>query len=105
MTDVEQPPKINRPVLQQVIAGLSDGLILVEPDGQIAWANQSALDMHRIEAIADLGVDVADYRRRFTLRYRNKHRLDEGQYPLERLLAGEAIDDVTVEVSPAAMRT
>ncbi|SIQ61511.1 transcriptional regulator, LuxR family [Rhizobium sp. RU33A] len=100
MTDVDQPPKINRSVLQQVIAGLSDGLILVETDGRIAWANQSALDMHRIEAIEDLGGDVAGYRRLFTLRYRNKHRLDEGQYPLERLLAGETVDDVTVEVSP-----
>jgi PAS domain S-box-containing protein len=100
MTDVEQPPKINRTVLQQLIAGLSDGLILVETDGQIAWANQSALDMHRIDAIEDLGGDVAGYRRRFTLRYRNKHQLDEGQYPLERLLAGEMVDDVTVEISP-----
>ncbi len=100
MTDVDQPPKINRSVLQQVIAGLSDGLILVETDGRIAWANQSALDMHRIEVIEDLGGDVAGYRRLFTLRYRNKHRLDEGQYPLERLLAGETVDDVTVEVSP-----
>lgn len=100
MTDVDQPPKINRSVLQQVIAGLSDGLILVETDGRIAWANQSALDMHRIEVIEDLGGDVAGYRRRFTLRYRNKHRLDEGQYPLERLLEGETVDDVTVEVSP-----
>lgn len=100
MTDVDQPPKINRSVLQQVIAGLSDGLILVETDGRIAWANQSALDMHRIEAIEDLGGDIAGYRRLFTLRYRNKHRLDEGQYPLERLLAGETVDDVTVEVSP-----
>ncbi len=100
MIDVEQPPKINRAVLQQVISGLSDGLILVEPDGRIAWANQSALDMHRIDAVEDLGGDVADYRRRFTLRYRNKHRLDEGQYPLERLLAGDAVDDITVEVSP-----
>lgn len=100
MTDVDQPPKINRSVLQQVIAGLSDGLILVETDGRIAWANQSALDMHRIEATEDLGGDVAGYRRLFTLRYRNKHRLDEGQYPLERLLAGETVDDVTVEVSP-----
>ena len=101
MINAEQPPKINRSVLQQVIAGLSDGLILVETDGRIAWANQSALDMHRINAVEDLGGDVADYRRRFTLRYRNKHRLDEGQYPLERLLAGDAVDDVTVEISPS----
>jgi PAS domain S-box-containing protein len=101
MTDTEEPPKINRLVLQQLISGLSDGLILVEPDGSIAWANRAALDMHRVEAIEELGGDVAGYRRQFTLRYRNKHRLDEGQYPLERLLVGDAVDDVTVEVSPS----
>src|SRR5205085_1368094 len=37
-----------------------------------------------------------------TLRYRNNHPLGEGQYPIERLLAGDTIDDVTVEVSPVA---
>ncbi|MDQ0457223.1 PAS domain S-box protein [Rhizobium paknamense] len=100
MTTEIEPPKINRAVLQQVIAGLSDGIILLELDGSIAWANKAALDMHRIATNEELGGDVAGYRRRFTLRYRNNHLLDEGQYPLERLLAGEEITDVTIEVSP-----
>ncbi len=102
MTDIEQSPKINRLVLQQVIAGLSDGLILVEPDGSISWANRSALEMHRVQTLEDLGQTVAAYRQNFTLRYRNNHLLDEGQYPLERLLSGEEVDDVTVEISPAS---
>lgn len=48
------------------------------------------------------GNNAAAYRRNFTLRYRNNHLLDEGQYPLERLLAGETFDAVTVEISPSA---
>lgn len=63
--------------------------------------NDAAIVMHRANAIDDLGGEAAGYRRRFTLRYRNNHPLEEGQYPLERLLAGETIDDVTVEISPS----
>jgi len=101
MDDNIDIPKINRVVLQNLIAGLSDGLILLENDGSIAWANRAALDMHRIEALSDLGIDTKEYRRNFTLRYRNNHLLDDGRYPLERLLAGETFEDVTVEISPS----
>ncbi|SNB75756.1 transcriptional regulator, LuxR family [Arboricoccus pini] len=86
--------------LQQIVAGLSDGVILVETDQSIAWANEAALAMHGVATLADLGEDVADYRRRFELRYRNNHVLDQGRYPLDRVLAGEAFADVVVEVTP-----
>lgn len=102
MNEAAEAPRINRTVLQQLIAGLTDGLILVELDGRIGWANEAALKSHRVEDLAGLGETVADYRRRFTLRYRNNHTLDEGQYPLERLLGGEALDGVTIEVSPTS---
>ncbi|MBO9101333.1 MULTISPECIES: helix-turn-helix transcriptional regulator [unclassified Rhizobium] len=95
-------PRVNRSILQELIAGLSDGIILVDPDGSIAWANLAALKMHRVEAVKDLGEDAKGYRRNFTLRYRNNHPLEEGQYPIERLLAGETVDDVTVELSPSS---
>jgi PAS domain S-box-containing protein len=87
--------------LQQLIAGLTEGVILIDPDQSIAWANPCALAMHGVAEIAELGRDVADYRRRFELRYRNNHRLAEGAYPMERVLAGEAFDEVIVEVAPA----
>lgn len=95
-------PRVNRSILQELIAGLSDGIILVDPDGSIAWANLAALKMHRVEAVKDLGEDAKGYRRNFTLRYRNNHPLEEGQYPIERLLVGETVDDVTVELSPSS---
>jgi PAS domain S-box-containing protein len=87
--------------LQQLVAGLTDGVILVRPDQTIAWANRTALAMHGVERIADFGATVSEYRARFELRYRNRHRLPQGAYPMERVLAGEAFDEVVVEVAPA----
>lgn len=91
-----------RNVLRELVAGLTDGIIVVEPDGTINWANQSALTMHRVDTIEELGSTIEDYRRRFSLRYRNNHLLDRGEYPIERLQAGETFDGVTVEVSPTS---
>lgn len=87
--------------LRQIVAGVSDGVILIDPDQRIAWANGPALKLHGVERIEDLGGDVVEYRRRFELRYRNRHRLAEGAYPMERVLAGEVFDEVVVEVAPA----
>lgn len=90
----------DRRQLQQIITGLTEGVILVEPDQSIVWANQAALDMHGLTDIAQLGADVTEYRERFRLRYRNNHPLPPGSYPLERVVAGEAFSDVVVEVYP-----
>jgi PAS domain S-box-containing protein len=87
--------------LQQLVAGLTDGVILIEPDQTIAWANRAALAMHGVERAEDLGATVSEYRARFALRYRNRHRLPPGYSPMERVLAGEVFDEVVVEVAPA----
>lgn len=59
-----QRPQTNRRQLQQIIAGLSEGVILIEPDQTIRWANQAALDMHGVSTIAELGQTVSEYRER-----------------------------------------
>ena len=51
--------------------------------------------------IADLGATVDEYRARFQLRYRNNHRLEADDYPIERVVAGEAFSEVVVEVTVA----
>jgi len=102
MSDELQPPNVNRNVLRELVAGLSDGIILLDPEGAISWANSAALQMHRVSAIEELGGDATGYRQAFTLRYRNNHLLEEGQYPIERLLKGETVEELTVEISPAA---
>ncbi|MEE3501117.1 PAS domain S-box protein [Acidiphilium acidophilum] len=87
--------------LRQIVAGVSNGVILVGTDQRITWANDRALAMHGVESIEALGETVSDYRTRFELRYRNNHRLADNQYPMERVLAGEAFAEVVVEVAPA----
>jgi len=85
--------------LQQIIAGLGEGVILIDPEGAILWANPAALAMHGASALDELGEDAAGYRSRFELRYRNNHKLPEGEYPIDRVIAGETFAEVTVEVT------
>ncbi|MBA9060640.1 PAS domain-containing protein, partial [Methylobacterium fujisawaense] len=77
---------VDRHELRQIIAGLSEGVILVEPDQTIAYANAAALAMHGAESLDELGPTVDAYRDRFCLRYRNN--VAPNQYPIERVVAG-----------------
>ncbi|MCJ2036508.1 helix-turn-helix transcriptional regulator [Methylobacterium sp. J-068] len=87
---------VDRSQLHQIIAGLTEGVILIEPDQRIAWANAAALAMHGAAELAELGGTVAAYRERFVLRYRNHHVIS--RTPIERVLAGETFDEVIVNV-------
>ena len=100
MSDHTPGRRANLRQLQHIIAGLGEGIILISPDQTILWANEAALQMHGAEALADLGADVADYRNRFSLRYRNNHKLPDGEYPIDRVIAGEAFSEIIVEVAP-----
>jgi PAS domain-containing protein len=48
----------DRHQLQQIIVGLSEGVILVDPEQRIVWANDAALAMHGCEQVEDLGATV-----------------------------------------------
>lgn len=72
--------------------------MLLDPDGSIVWVNEAAIAVHRCIRAEELGASAAQYRKRFSLKYRNNHRLVAKQYPIERVLAGEIFSDVVVEV-------
>jgi PAS domain S-box-containing protein len=91
----------NRRQLQQIIGGLSDGVILLELDQSILWANEAALKMHGVGRVADLGKNAAEYAQRFALRYRNNHTLAAENYPISRVARCETFSDVLIEVTPA----
>lgn len=91
----------NRRQLQQIIAGLSDGVIVLELDQTILWANDAALAMHGVGQVEDLGANAAEYAKRFSLRYRNNHTVTQDNYPINRVGRGELFSDVLVEVTPA----
>ena len=82
------------------MAGLTAGVILIDPSGTLVGANEAALRMHGVTRQEELGGTVDDYCQRFCLRYRNHHRLAKREYPLVRMLAGESLPDLVVEVAP-----
>ncbi len=93
-------PRADRTQLQQIIVGLTEGIILIDLDGTIVWANEAALAMHGLRSADQLGGSVSAYRDRFELRYRNQHRLPPEEYPMQRVVDGESFSEVTVEVAP-----
>ncbi len=101
-TDTVKPRIAHTPVdrrqLQQVIGGLTDGVVLLDPDGSIVWVNEAAIAMHGCIRAEELGATAAQYRRRFSLKYRNNHPLAAKRYPIDRVLAGETFSDLVVEV-------
>ena len=90
----------DRRQLQQIVAGLTEGVILVDESQDIIWANEAALTMHGVKALPELGATVDQYRDRFRLQYRNNHKLSRGDYPIERVIAGEAFRAGVVEGTP-----
>lgn len=86
--------------MEQIVAGLSEGVILIEPDQSIAYANAAAVTMHGVADAGDLGATVSEYRANFTLHYRNHRQIGPLQHPLDRVLTGEVFRDVVVELVP-----
>lgn len=101
MESTTDTPKVDRHQLEQLIAGLAEGVVVIDPDRSIVWANNMALEIHGVETTAELGANVTEYQKKFVLRYRNHHRLKPDQYPTERVLDGQTFRNVVVEVTRA----
>ena len=93
------PPTLRH--LEQLMAQLLDGVIVIDTAGTIISANVAALNMHGIDAVDALGGTAEGYAQRFSLRSADHKKLRHREYPLFRLLAGEAFPDLVVEVAPA----
>lgn len=87
--------------LRQIIVGLDEGVILIDPDQSLLWANDAALAMHGVQDLSELGATVDEYRSRFQLHYRNNHRLAADDYPIDRVVSGDRFSEVVVEVTVA----
>lgn len=85
---------VDRHELRHIIASLSEGMILVEPDRTIAHASEAALAPHGAEPVGEPGGTVDAYRERVALRYRNDH--SRNRYPMERVVTGDR--DRTLDV-------
>ena len=86
--------------LEQLMAGLTVGIILVHPSGALIGANDAALAMHGVKKAEELGATADEYCQLFCLRRRTGQRLAKREYPMVRMLAGESFPDQVVEVAP-----
>ena len=100
----DKPPswlRANQLQLLQIIASLDDGVIIINSDQSIAWANTSALEMHGVQTLDELGNTVDAYRRRFSLRAHDGEAFVKGELPIDRVMRGEGFSEVTVRVGPS----
>ena len=81
---VSQDQAPDRSQLEQIIAGLTEGVLLVEPDQTITYANEAALAMHGVTTLDELGRTVDEYRNNFVLRHQSSDLLEHGRYPIDR---------------------
>ena len=95
-----EPPSPTLRHLEQLMAGLTAGVILIDPSGVLIGANDAALLMHGVRRSDDLGATADDYCQRFCLRARDGRRLTKREYPIMRMLAGDSFPDMVVEVAP-----
>ena len=87
-----------RPHLHRIVTDIAEGVVLVEEDGRIVWANPAALVMHGCEALDELGDTAQAYHDRFQLNYRNGRAAPKADYPIDRLLKGESFSDLVVHL-------
>jgi PAS domain S-box-containing protein len=85
--------------LEQLIGAVTAGVILLRLDGDIVWANTAAFAMHGVERAEDLGATADEYAQRFVLSTRDGHRLASRDYPVIRIMAGESIPNLVVDVA------
>lgn len=102
MSDLGNDRFAGRQPLYQLVEDLSEGIVLLDPDGRLRWANRAALRMHGVENLEALGANIDEYRARFELYYRNHHEVGEGRSPMERLLEGDSFDNVILDVQSSA---
>lgn len=92
------PPRADRRQLQQIVAALTEGIIVVELDGTLAWADETALAMHGASSLAGLGGSAEGYTRRFAVAYLGSPELTAADTPIMRLLRNDVVDHAVTEV-------
>ncbi len=88
-----------RPHLHRIVADLTEGVILIEEDRRIVWANSAALVMHGCAELDELGDTPKAYGDRFQLAYRDGRALPTSEYPMERLIGGDRYSGLVVTLT------
>ena len=88
----------DRQQLEVMIADISIGVLTVDTDGRLQYANEAALKMHGVSDLSDLGKNAKDYRERFVMQDLQGVPLPPNGFPIDRVLAGDSFRDLLVQV-------
>ena len=98
-TPNSETPSPERPHLHRIVADLTEGVILIEEDRRIVWANSAALVMHGCAQLDELGDTPKAYGDRFQLAYRDGRALPTSEYPMERVIRGDRYAGLVVTLT------
>lgn len=90
----------DRTQLQSIIAGITEGIVLIEPDRAITYVNAAALAMHGVATPGELGISIDAYLSNFIILSRTKQPFATGRSPIERVAAEEEFDGVVIDLCP-----
>lgn len=88
----------DRVQLETMIAGISIGVITVDTDGTLQYANRAALAMHGVDDLASLGHTTKAYREQYAVQDLQGIPLPPSAFPLDRLLSGDSFDELLVQL-------
>ncbi|NYT69594.1 helix-turn-helix transcriptional regulator [Pusillimonas noertemannii] len=86
-------------LFQELASGSTEGILVLDKRGRIAWVNEAALRMHDAHRMDELGDTAVGYRKRYQLHYRTRRKLPAGQYPIDRLMRAGGFHDLCVHVT------
>lgn len=86
-------------LFQEITARSTEGVIMLDQKGRVAWANDAALNMHDVQKLNQLGDTATGYRKHFRLFYRNHRSLPASLYPIDRLHKTGGFGNLVVKVT------
>lgn len=95
---IEQVARESEEQLHAVLESLSEGLVISDLEGQAIHWNRAGLQMHGFSSMDECLVRLPDFQDIFELSTLEGEALDLEQWPLARVIAGEALVDYEVNV-------
>ena len=84
--------------LTAVVSSMAEGLILADPDGNLVDWNPAALRLHGFCTVEEVRKHVSDFTRLFTFTRPDGTPVPYDDWPIPRLLRGEAITDLELRL-------
>jgi PAS domain S-box-containing protein len=85
--------------IQLITSESAEGVIMIDVNQEIKWANSAALAMHGVQSHGDLGRTIDEYHANFQIKFRGAPPPSSDR-AVESVASGESFRDVIIEVTP-----